>query len=71
MLLTPIVGDLFDFIGLLFAAVYFKWFAAISLLELLPGLDAVPLFTLTWVSWYTYRRRRMRKTLEKELEKWL
>jgi len=71
MLLTPIIGDLVDFVGLLFAAVYFKWFAAISLLELFPGLDAVPLFTLTWASWYTYRRRRMRKTLEKELEKWL
>jgi hypothetical protein len=71
MLLTPIVGDLVDFIGLLFAAVYFKWFAAISLLELLPGLDPVPFFTLTWVSWYTYRRHVMRKALEKELEKWL
>jgi len=45
--------------------------AEISLLELLPGFDTVPFFTLTWVSWYTYRRRRMRKTLEKELEKWL
>jgi len=71
MLLTPIMGDLVDFIGILFAAVYFRWFVAISLLELLPGLDAMPFFTLTWVSWYTYRRRRMRKALEKELEKWL
>ena len=65
------MGDLVDFIGILFAAVYFRWFAAISLLELLPGFDTVPFFTLTWVSWYTYRRRRMRKTLENEPEKWL
>lgn len=71
MLLTPILGDLLDFTGLIFAAIYFKWFAAISLLELLPGLDPVPFFTLTWLAWYSHRRRELKKKLEAELAKWL
>jgi len=70
-LLSPLLGDLLDFTGLIFAAIYFNWFAAISLLELLPGLDPVPLFTLTWIAWYTHRRRRLKKKLETELTKWL
>jgi hypothetical protein len=71
VLLGPILGDLIPFVGLMFTAYYFRWFAAISLLELLPGLDPVPFFTLTWLSWYVNRRRRLRRELESELEKWL
>ncbi|OGD44632.1 hypothetical protein A3K69_01395 [Candidatus Bathyarchaeota archaeon RBG_16_57_9] len=70
-LLSPITGDLLDFAGLLFAALYFKWFAAIGLLELLPGLDAVPFLTLSWAAWFAYRRRRMRRSVERMLEDWL
>jgi hypothetical protein len=69
--LEPIFGDLIDFAGLIFAAYYFRWFAAITLLELLPGLDAIPLFSLTWLAWYINRRQRLRRELESELEKWL
>lgn len=70
-LLSPLLGDLLDFTGLVFAAIYFNWFAAISLLELLPGLDPVPFFTLTWLAWYTRRRQVLRKRLETELTRWL
>ena len=70
-LLGPITGDLLDFAGLLFTALYFRWFAAVSALELVPGLDAVPFFTLSWAAWYTHRRRSMRKSVERMLEDWL
>jgi hypothetical protein len=71
MLLSPIIGDILDLTGFIFTAVNFSWFAAISLLEFLPGLDPVPFFTLTWLAWYIHRRRTMRRNLEAELAKWL
>lgn len=71
VMLTPLIGDILDFVGFLFCAIYFNWLGAISLLELVPGLDVVPFFSLTWLTWYLYRRRRMRKKVEKQLEEWL
>ena len=56
---------------LIFSAVYFNWIGAVALLELIPGLDIVPFFTFAWIAWYTYRRRKMKKRLNKELERWL
>jgi hypothetical protein len=71
ILLTPLFGDILDFTGLIFSAVYFNWIGSIALLELIPGLDIVPFFTFAWITWYTYRRRKMKKRLNKELERWL
>ena len=71
VMLTPIIGDALDFAGFLFCAVYFNWIGAISLLELVPGLDVIPIFSLTWLAWYLHRRRRMRRLLEQQLEEWL
>lgn len=71
ILLTPILGDMLDLAGFLFCAVYFNVVGAISLLELVPGLDVVPIFSLTWLTWYLLRRRRMRKRVEEQLGEWL
>ncbi|MCK4318387.1 hypothetical protein KAV46_06340 [Candidatus Bathyarchaeota archaeon] len=71
ILLTPVLGDILDLAGFLFCAVYFNVVGAISLLELVPGLDVVPIFSLTWLTWYLLRRRRMRKQVEEQLGEWL
>ncbi|MCW4050790.1 MAG: hypothetical protein NWE89_13750 [Candidatus Bathyarchaeota archaeon] len=71
ILMSPIYGDILDIVGFVFAAIYFNLIGAITLLELIPGLDIVPFFTLTWLTWYIYRRRKLRKRMDEELEKWL
>ena len=71
ILLTPVLGDILDLAGFLFCAVYFNVVGAISLLELVPGLDVVPIFSLTWLTWYLLRRRRLRKRVEEQLGEWL
>ena len=71
MLLTPLIGDVIDLVGFLFCAVYFNVIGAISLLELVPGLDIVPFFSLTWLTWYILRRRELRQRMEAELGEWL
>ncbi len=69
-LLTPIVGDILDFAGLVFAVLAFSWLGFITLLELVPGFDALPTFTITWFTWYLLRERQLEAELEKELERW-
>ena len=71
ILLTPVLGDILDLAGFLFCAVYFNVVGAISLLELVPGLDVVPIFSLTWLTWFLLRRRRLRQRVEEQLGEWL
>jgi hypothetical protein len=69
--LTPIIGDVIDFIGFIFCVIYYNFVGVIAIFELVPGLDIVPFFTITWLIWYFFRRRRLKKKLEKVLEEWL
>ena len=69
-LLAPHVGDVLDFIGLVFAVLAFSWLGFITLLELIPGFDVIPFFTITWFAWYMMRERRLETELEEELERW-
>lgn len=69
-LMIPLVGDFIDLAGALFCVIFFGWFGVISLLELVPGLDALPVFTVTWLIWYVFRRRRARMRIEHELDRW-
>lgn len=71
MLLTPVLGDILDLAGFLFCVVYFNVVGAISLLELVPGLDVVPFFSLTWLTWYLCRRRKLQQRVEEQLGEWL
>lgn len=69
-LMAPLVGDLLDLAGVIFCVVFFGWIGSISLLELIPGLDALPLFTVTWLVWYVLKRRTAKMRMEDELEQW-
>ena len=69
--LTPLIGDIIDFVGFIFCVIYYNFWGIFALGELVPGLDIVPFFTMTWLVWYYVRRRRLRKKLNQELEQWL
>ncbi|RLI17160.1 hypothetical protein DRO49_04030 [Candidatus Bathyarchaeota archaeon] len=66
----PRVGDIVDLLGLVFAVLAFSWLGFITLLELIPGFDVIPSFTITWFTWYILRERRLEAELEAELERW-
>jgi hypothetical protein len=70
LLMIPVAGDLIDIIGLAFCTYFFNWIGLISVLELIPGLDALPIFTATWLIWYVLKRRKARMTQGDELESW-
>jgi hypothetical protein len=69
-LLAPYIGDILDFVGLVFTVLAFSWLGFITLLELIPGFDVLPSFTITWFAWYLMRERRLEARLEEELERW-
>ena len=66
----PVLGDIVDLTGFIFCYMYFGWIALITLLEVLPGLDIIPIFTSTWLIWYYFQRRRLRIRMAEELERW-
>lgn len=70
LLMIPVAGDLIDIIGLSFCTYFFNWIGLISVLELIPGLDALPIFTATWLIWYFLKRRKARMTQDDKLESW-
>jgi hypothetical protein len=67
---TPIYGDILDFSGIGFCVLFFNWIGAITIVELIPGLDIVPFYTIAWLTWYINHRRVRRKQLYEELESW-
>jgi len=69
-MMTPIYGDLLDLTGLIFAFMYFNWLGVILILELVPGLDILPLFTITWVTWYINTSKVKKKRTKEVLERW-
>lgn len=70
LLMIPVAGDLIDIIGLSFCTYFFNWIGLISVLELIPGLDALPIFTATWLIWYVLKRRKARMKQDDKLESW-
>jgi len=67
---TPIYGDILDFSGIAFCVLFFNWIGAITILEIIPGLDVVPLYTISWLTWYLNTSRNKQKRLMAELENW-
>ncbi len=61
ILLLPTVGDFLDIAGIIASLIMFRWVGLISLIELVPGADIVPIFILTWLAWYSIRRTRKRQ----------
>lgn len=70
ILMTPFIGDIIDFVGIIFCVFFFNWVGFISLFELIPGLDMVPCFSATWLIWYLWKRRGAQLRIEEELERW-
>ena len=56
ILLTFFVGDLFDVVGLVTSLYMFRWIGLFSALELVPGLDLLPINVITWLIWVVSRR---------------
>ena len=51
ILRLPLIGDLFDLVGLAIAFVLFGWIGLISFLEFVPGLDLLPMSTVNLMIW--------------------
>ena len=58
ILLLPIIGDILDVVGFVACLAMFRLIGLISLLELVPGLDILPIFIITWLVWYLIRKRK-------------
>jgi hypothetical protein len=58
ILRVPLIGDLFDIMGLVIAVVLFGWMGLISLLEFVPGLDLLPMSTVNWLAWIYSKRSK-------------
>jgi hypothetical protein len=58
ILLFPLVGDFLDVVGIIMCFALFRWIGLISLLELVPGLDVLPIYIITWLVWYLVKRRK-------------
>ena len=70
LMMTPIIGDMVDLVGIVFTLIYFSWYGALPMLELIPGFDILPLYTITWITWYLQSSRVKKKQLKEELDSW-
>jgi hypothetical protein len=58
VLTMPLIGDIFDVIGILFCFFMFRWIGLVSLIELLPGADVLPIYIITWLMWYFLMKQK-------------
>ena len=58
VLLLPVAGDLIDIAGVTLCIYLFRWAGAIALLEFVPGLDILPIYLITWLTWYYLKKER-------------
>ncbi|MFC1802777.1 hypothetical protein ACFL0D_02295 [Thermoproteota archaeon] len=69
-LATPIYGDILDFTGIAFCILFFNWIGTITILEIVPGLDILPLYSISWFTWYMNISRERKKHLQEQLDQW-
>jgi hypothetical protein len=69
-LATPVYGDILDFTGIVFCILYFNWIGIITILEIIPGLDIIPIYSISWLTWYLNTSRTSKKKLQEQLERW-
>jgi len=63
VLLLPVVGDFLDIVGIVACFVMFRWVGVVSLFELVPGADILPIFIFTWLIWYLVRKSGQRRKM--------
>ncbi len=68
VLLLPVVGDMLDVVGIIACLVMFRWIGIVSLFELVPGADILPIFIITWLAWYFVKKTKKeeRERLQKK-----
>jgi hypothetical protein len=59
ILLLPLFGDILDIAGIIASFLMFNWIGFISILELVPGADILPIFIITWTIWYITKKRKL------------
>jgi len=64
-LLAPLIGDFLDIVGVGICLYLFGWTGLISLIELLPGFDIIPIFVITWILWFYLKKDRERQEIER------
>jgi len=57
-LMMPVIGDMLDIVGIVACLLIFRWIGVISLFELVPGADVLPIFIITWLAWYLLKKAR-------------
>jgi len=70
IMMTPIYGDMVDIVGIVFAFIFFNWYGIIPMIELIPGFDILPLYTITWITWYLQSSSVKKRRVKAELESW-
>ena len=65
VLLLPVAGDLIDIAGVILCIYLFRWVGAIALLELVPGLDILPVYIITWLTWYYMKKAEESREIER------
>jgi hypothetical protein len=60
VLLVTIIGDVLDIVGIIACLAMFRWVGLLSLFELVPGADILPIFIITWIIWYFVKKHRKR-----------
>ena len=58
VLTMPLIGDMFDIIGILVCVFMFRWIGLVSLAELIPGADVLPIYIITWLMWYFLKKQQ-------------
>ncbi len=58
VLTMPLIGDTFDIIGILVCVFMFRWIGLVSLAELIPGADVLPIYIITWLMWYFLKKQQ-------------
>ena len=58
VLIMPVVGDMLDVVGIIACLVMFRWIGIVSLFELVPGADILPIFIITWLVWYFLKKQK-------------
>ncbi len=58
VLLLPVFGDILDIMGIVACFAMFRLLGIVSLFELVPGVDILPIFIITWLAWYLVRKRK-------------
>ena len=59
VLTMPVVCVVFDVVGILVCFAMFRWIGLVSLVELVPGADVLPIFIITWLMWYFLKKQKI------------